>query len=89
VLDALEILAHREIGAHDVDRDAGLAAQAIGELVELGLVAGDEHEVVAALGEPVGVTGTDAGGSARDEHAGFRHVAILSADVLMTAVMIH
>ena len=42
----------------------------LGELLEPGLVAGDEHEVVAAGGELAGEGGADAGGRAGDESGG-------------------
>jgi len=54
-----------------VDGAAGGGAEAGGESVEAGFVAGDEDEIVAATREPVCVDGADAGGGAGNEGSAF------------------
>ena len=62
-----ELRAVDEVGDEDLDGDAVRRAQLLGDPLEAGAVAGDEHQVVAAPGEPVGEGESDAGGRAGDE----------------------
>ena len=67
-LDRFEIGGLGEIGAQHLDADAGLALQPLGERFEPRAVARHEHEIMAALGETVGVDRADAGRRAGDEN---------------------
>ena len=53
-LDGRELRAVDEVGDQHLDGDAVRRAQLLGDPLEPGAVAGDEHQVVAAPGEPVG-----------------------------------
>jgi hypothetical protein len=49
-----------QIGADDLDAPARFVRDALGEISEPVVAAGDEDQVVAALGEPLGVDRADA-----------------------------
>ena len=63
-----QIGAVREIGAHNVDFDPGLGAQARRELLQPRLVAGDQNKIMPAPGKTVGVGRSDSGRCAGDEN---------------------
>ena len=56
-----------QVGGQHLDLDAVRRAQLGGDVLQPGLVAGDEHQVVAPVGELVGEGAADAGGRAGDE----------------------
>ena len=56
-----------EVGGEHLDRCGTGAGQFPGQLLEPGLVAGDEHEVVAAASELAGVFGTEPGAGTGDQ----------------------
>ena len=56
-----------EVAGLDVDVDVVGLPQLVGELLEALAAAGDERDVVAALGQLAGHVGADAGGGAGDE----------------------
>ena len=53
-----------------IDRNAGLAPQPLGEGLDARAVACDQHEIMAATGETVGIDRADAARSAGDEDGG-------------------
>ena len=62
-----------EVGGDDVNRDACVAAQLVGEGGQFVGAARDEDQIVAAAGEAVGIDGADAVRCAGDEEALLGH----------------
>ena len=62
--DAIEVGRAGEIGRDRLDRDASFTAKPVRESLEFVCPAGDEDEVIAALGKAVGINRADARGSA-------------------------
>ena len=56
-----------EVGRDRLDGAAGLPLQPLRQGAEPGLVAGNQDQVIAAPGEPVGIDFADAGGGAGDQ----------------------
>ena len=69
-LDFFEVGGVGQVGLQHVDGDAGFGPQALGQRFEAGDVARHQHEVVAAVGEAVGVGRADAAGGAGDKDGG-------------------
>ncbi len=69
-LDGGQLAGLCEVGLEDIDGDSMGLAQTSRQGVQSRLVAGDQHEVMAALREALGVGGADAGGGAGDEDSG-------------------
>ena len=61
---AREIVLAAQIGLERLDLSPGLVGQAVGQHLQAFPVAGDQQEVIPALGETVGVDRADAGGCA-------------------------
>ena len=55
----------------NVDRHSGFPAQAVGESLHSSAVARYQHEIMAALGEAVGIDGANPGGGAGDQNGRF------------------
>ena len=68
VFDPRQVGAVREIGAHNVDLDPGLGAQARSEFLQPRLIAGDQNKIMPAPGKTVGVGRSDSGRCAGDEN---------------------
>ena len=66
-LDGGQLVAVDQVGGQHLDVHAVLAAELLGDGLETGGVAGDQHEVVAAGGELLGEDVADAGGGAGDQ----------------------
>lgn len=71
MFDALEILLVRQICLQQIDLNACLAAQASGQLIHPVFIARHQHEVMAAMREPVGVGRANSRGCAGDEDCGY------------------
>jgi hypothetical protein len=69
-LDLRQLGAHREVRCKHLDLHAVLLPQPRRQLGQPPLVAGDQHQLVAALGEPAGERMTDPGGRAGDQGGG-------------------
>ena len=67
VLHACEVRGFGEIGRQHVYRAPGLGAERRRQGFEAAGIAGNQDEIVAAVGQPVGVDGADAGRCASDE----------------------
>ena len=66
-LDAFHVLAHAEIGGQHLHGHRVRRAQVVGGGLEALLIAGDENEVVTAVGESLGEGQTDSGGATGDQ----------------------
>jgi len=74
--DAIEHVRAGEVEREGADLDAAFGAEVARDLVERRLLAGDQHEVDADLGEPRRDTGADAFRSAGDDGPGAVGVGI-------------
>ena len=80
VLDALQVRRRREVGFDRLDLPAGFVGEPARQRCEPLPVARDQNEIVAALGQTIGVDRTDAGGCAGDEGSAFGS-AVMSVSI--------
>ncbi len=79
-LDGGELGGLRQIRLKDVDRYAGFLTQTGSHSLHPHLVTGDQHKVMAAARETVGINRTNSGRCAGDEDCGFGHGIALFLD---------
>ncbi|MNN62171.1 hypothetical protein D3C81_1774530 [compost metagenome] len=69
VFNSGQIAGLGQVRRDHIDGDVMLAAQARSQCIQARLIAGDQHQIVAALRKAFGVDRADAGGGASDQNS--------------------